>query len=303
MKKTVSKKKIVSIKWQWLLVFVVSVFLILLARSAWIEGFSHENTLLNAAIGGLIAALATTVGTLPILFSTRFSPKMLDTFVGFGAGVMLAATFFSLTLPGISIAQSQGYGNWLSPMVVGIGILLGAALLLSMEKWVPHEHFIKGQNEAHHLALKRTWLFVFAISLHNLPEGLAIGVAFAGLDPVAASTVAAGIAIQDIPEGFVISAALLQAGYHKKTSIFIGILSGLIEPVGAILGVLIVGLSNTLLPWAMGFSAGAMLFVISHEIIPESHRKGHETMATAGLMIGFVLMMTLDHALGAGPGG
>ena len=293
-----TKRHILLEKWRWFLLFALLFAFVLIARYLWMTYLSAETAIINAAIGGSIAAIATIIGTLPILFSARLNQKMLDGMIGFGAGVMLAASFFSLTLPGIRIAQEQGYGNWEAPMIVGGGILIGAILLWLMERYLPHEHFIMGKTHEHAVALKRTWLFVFAISLHNLPEGLAIGVAFGGLTPEAASTVAAGIAIQDIPEGLVVAMALLQAGYRKRTCIAIGAASGFVEPIGAIIGAAISGLSTSILPWAMGFSAGAMLFVISHEVIPESHRKGHESIATSGLMIGFVLMMVLDTALG-----
>jgi ZIP family zinc transporter len=145
--------------------------------------------------------------------------------------------------------------------------------------------------------LKRVWLFVMAIILHNFPEGLAIGVAFAGPDLVGARALAVGIAIQDIPEGLVVALALISAGYSKLMAVSVGALSGLVEPIAAVLGVALIGLSINLLPWGLAIAAGAMLFVISHEIIPESHRAGHENWATGGLIIGFVLMMLLDTAL------
>ncbi|MNT15947.1 zinc transporter ZupT [compost metagenome] len=145
--------------------------------------------------------------------------------------------------------------------------------------------------------MRRTWLFVFAIVLHNIPEGLAIGVGYAGNEGLRANALAIGIAIQDVPEGFVVAAALIAAGYGRGLAIALGIASGLVEPLGAVVGATVVGHSALLLPWGLGFAAGAMLFVISHEIIPESHRKGHEAFATAGLMTGFVLMMVLDTAL------
>ena len=177
-------------------------------------------------------------------------------------------------------------------------VLLGAAVLLLMDRTLPHEHFIKGREgiEAHRL--RRTWLFVFAITLHNLPEGLAIGVGYAGNDPLRGTALATGIAIQDIPEGLVVAVALLAAGYPRAFAAALGMLSGMVEPLGAVLGAAVVGWSAPMLPWGLGFAAGAMLFVISHEIIPESHRKGHEVYATCGLMLGFVLMMLLDTALG-----
>jgi zinc transporter, ZIP family len=171
---------------------------------------------------------------------------------------------------------------------------------VALDQWLPHEHFIKGLEGSRDRAraLKRTWLFVFAILLHNLPEGLAIGVGFAGTNPLTGAALATGIAIQDVPEGLVIALALRGAGYGRGFSVALGAASGVVEPVGAVLGAAVIGLSAGLLPWGLAFAAGAMLFVISHEMIPESHRQGHERYATGGLMIGFVLMMMLDTALG-----
>ena len=252
----------------------------------------------DALLGGLVAAGATAAGTVPILFARTIPQKAQDAMFGFGAGVMLAASAFSLVAPGIDAAETLGYGRWGAGIQVGAAILLGAAALLLMDRTLPHEHFIKGREglEAHRL--RRTWLFVFAITLHNLPEGLAIGVGYAGNDALRGTALATGIAIQDIPEGLVVAVALLAAGYNRAFAVALGILSGLVEPVGAVLGAAIVGWSEILLPWGLGFAAGAMLFVISHEIIPESHRQGHEVYATGGLMLGFVLMMLLDTALG-----
>jgi len=259
----------------------------------------HGNDVVwNAFVGGSVAALATALGTLPVLFSQTISQRVQDTLMGFGAGVMLAACAFSLIIPGLAAARAAGFdGTWAPGGVIGAAILLGGLMLLLMERFVPHEHFIKGR-EREGMKMRRAWLFVFAIALHNLPEGLAIGVGYAGNDGLRAQALATGIAIQDVPEGLVVAVALLAAGYGRGFSALIGMASGLIEPLGAVLGALIVGYSALMLPWGLGFAAGAMLFVISHEIIPESHRKGHEAFATGGLMVGFVLMMLLDTALG-----
>lgn len=249
--------------------------------------------------GGMVAALATALGTVPVMFSQRLSERVQDTLFGFGAGVMLAACSFSLVIPGLAAARASGADAWGAGGMVGAAILLGALALLVMERLLPHEHFIKGvEGASASRTLRRTWLFVFAIALHNLPEGLAIGVAYGGADPLRAGTLTAGIAIQDVPEGLVVAVALLAAGYRRALAVGLGMASGLVEPVGAVLGAAVMSYSAQLLPWGLGFAAGAMLFVISHEIIPESHRKGHEAWATGGLMIGFVIMMLLDTALG-----
>jgi zinc transporter, ZIP family len=250
---------------------------------------------LAALAGGVVAAAATAFGTLPALFARGISQRTQDALFGFGAGVMLAASAFSLALPGLIAARSHGLGPWAAGSVVGAAILLGAGLLLLLDRTLPHEHFIKGLEGHAARRLRRTWLFVFAICLHNLPEGLAIGVGF-GAGIAHGTALATGIAIQDLPEGLVVAMALMAAGYRRALAVTVGMLSGLIEPVGAVLGAGVVTDFPLLLPVGLGFAAGAMLFVVSHEIIPESHRQGHENFATGGLMFGFVLMMLLDTA-------
>ncbi len=267
------------------------------AWALWAVLADNHPQMANAWLWGLVAAGATAAGTLPVLSSQRLSERVQDTMFGFGAGVMLAACAFSLVVPGIAAARDLGAGPWGAGLTVGGAILLGAAALLWLEHAIPHEHFIKGREGRDGRMLKRTWLFVFAVMLHNLPEGLAIGVGFGGTDPLRAGALATGIAIQDVPEGLVVAVALLAAGYSRVFSVTLGMVSGLIEPVGALAGAAVMAWSSVLLPWGLGFAAGAMLFVISHEIIPESHRKGHENYATGGLMLGFVLMMLLDTAL------
>lgn len=267
---------------------------------------ANDPHMTGALIGGLVAAAATGLGTVPVLLAREVSQRLHDTMMGFGAGVMLAATSFSLILPSLNIATEQGWGPWLSSGMVAAGILMGALVLLGIDRAIPHEHFVKGVEgglgpkvqTVEATRLKRVWLFVMAIALHNFPEGMAIGVAFSGPDQVGARALATGIAIQDIPEGLVVALALIGVGYSKKTAVAVAVLTGLVEPLAAVLGVALISLSVHFLPWGLAITAGAMLFVISHEIIPESHRKGHETWATSGLIIGFILMMMLDTALG-----
>ena len=258
---------------------------------------ANDPRMSGALWGGLMAASATALGTVPVLLSQQFSQRAYDSMLGFGAGVMLAASAFSLVIPALAAAKAQGAGGWGAGGTVALGILIGGAILLAIDRAVPHEHFVKGLEGPQAKAMKRVWLFVLAISLHNLPEGLAIGVAFAGPDGVGAQALATGIAIQDVPEGMVVALALRSVGYGRWVSAGLGVLSGLVEPLAAVFGVLVIGLSASLLPWGLAIAAGAMLFVISHEIIPESHRKGHEAYATGGLMLGFVIMMVLDTAL------
>lgn len=249
----------------------------------------------EALKGGAAAAGCTAFGALLILLLRNLSAKIQDSMLGFGAGVMLAACAFSLILPGLESAKGLGLSSWQAAATVGMSIFLGSGLMLFIDSRLPHEHFIKGVEGPSSVIIKRTWLFVFAITLHNLPEGLAIGVAYAGGETVG-NALATGIAIQDIPEGLVVAIALVAAGYSRRRAILIGAASGLIEPLGAVLGAGVVSHSALMLPWGLGFAAGAMLFVVSHEIIPESHRKGHEIYATTGLTIGFILMMMLDNA-------
>ena len=259
----------------------------------------HQSVALRAFIAGSVAAGATAVGTLPILFARTISARIRDVLLGFGAGVMLAASAFSLVIPALDSATALGAGKWTAGLTVAAGMLIGALMLLALDRYVPHEHFIKGAEGSlvRARALRRTWLFVFAIALHNLPEGLAIGVAYAGPDSAGAAALATGISIQDFPEGLVIALALLTAGYGRGFSILLGAASGIVEPIAAAAGAAIISASAMLLPWGLAIAAGAMLFVISHEIIPESHRQGHERSATLGLMFGFVVMMVLDTAL------
>ncbi|SEH57487.1 zinc transporter, ZIP family [Rheinheimera pacifica] len=251
-----------------------------------------------AFYAGMVAATATAAGAVPALFMRRLSQKLLDVMLGFGAGVMLAACMFSLIVPALALLTDSGASPWRSSGSVALAILLGGAFMLLLERLVPHEHFIKDEDRLRSQTLRRSWLFVFAIALHNIPEGLAIGASFASGDTAAATALATGISVQDIPEGLVVAMALLAVGYSRTLAVGIAILSGLTEPVMAIVGAAVLGESRLLLPWGLAVAAGAMLFVISHEMIPESHRQGHELAATNGLMLGFVLMMLLDTALG-----
>lgn len=289
----------------WVVLIIVIGVLAILSPDIYTRLAAKDPHMTGALLGGLVASAATALGTLPAILTYRISQRMNDTMMGFGAGVMLAATSFSLILPGLDAAGDQGAGPWLAGGIVGAGIMVGALGLLWIERILPHEHFVKGVEGGtgldidieHAAKLKRIWLFVMAIIIHNFPEGLAIGVAFAGPDLVGAKALTLGIAIQDIPEGLVVAIALISVGYSKPMAVGIGVLSGLVEPIAAVFGVALIGLSVHLLPWGLAFAAGTMLFVVSHEIIPESHRKGHESWATSGLVVGFVVMMLLDTAL------
>ena len=175
---------------------------------------------------------------------------------------------------------------------------MGAALLVVADRWLPHD--LAESNAARERALRRAWVFVGAIALHNFPEGLAIGVGFAGTDAAHARALATGIAIQDVPEGLVVALALRGVGYGRGASVAAGIASGLIEPIAAVLGATAITIAAGLLPWGLAFAAGAMLYAICHEAIPGAHQQGNAHPATVGVVLGFVLMMLLDTALSAG---
>jgi ZIP family zinc transporter len=236
------------------------------------------------SVASLLAGLATGAGALPVLFTRKVSDMMLDVMLGFSAGVMLAATFFSLIIPTIGLA-----GVWVA---VG-GIILGAIVLHLADRFIPHFHPALGP-EGPSSSLSRVWLFALAITIHNFPEGLAVGVSFGSGDVAAGSVVALAIGLQNMPEGLAVALPLLREGYSRRRSLWYGTLTGLVEPVGGLLGVGLVSIFHPILPWALAFAAGAMLFVISDEIIPESHRKGFERQATFGLVAGFIVMMVLD---------
>ncbi len=232
----------------------------------------------------LIAGLATGAGALPVLFTKRVSDRILDAMLGFAAGVMLAATSFSLILPAIDMGGI---------LVTILGLAIGASCLHLADRFIPHMHFISGP-EGPSSRLARVWLFILAITLHNFPEGLAVGVSFGGGDVAAGIVIAMAIGLQNMPEGLAVALPLIREKYTRRKSLWYATLTGLVEPVGGFLGVAIVSIAQPLLPWGLAFAAGAMLFVVSDEMIPESHRKGFEREATFGLIAGFIVMMFLD---------
>ncbi|MGJ7917302.1 ZIP family metal transporter [Massilia sp. LXY-6] len=256
-----------------------------------------------ALLGGGTAAAATALGTLPVLLSQNFSKRTYDCFLGFGAGVMLGATSFSLVIPALAAAKAGGAGNWGASLSVGAGMLMGAALLLVLDRVISTEGILRPSDAGNPhslsaISMKRAWLFVWAVALHNLPEGLAIGVAYGGVELGKANSLATGISIQDVPEGLVVALALRTVGYGRGLSTALGVASGLIEPVAAVAGVALIGISAGLLPFALAAAAGAMLFVIANDVVPESHQHGHGTWASVALIFGFILMTVLDTALG-----
>jgi ZIP family zinc transporter len=266
---------------------------------AWAQGGSRLDTPMGMALAGSgVAALATALGALPALFVRKISTRWEDVMLGFGAGVMAAAACFSLILPGVAAGTDILGSKLAGATIVAVGFVLGALFLLLADKTLPHEHPGAGRHGPGWMHLRRVWLMVFAIALHNFPEGMAIGVGFSGGDTAVGMPLAAAIALQDIPEGLVVAVALRTVAYAPWQAAAIAALTGLAEPLGAIVGVALTSGFAPLYPAGLGFAAGAMIWVVSHEIIPETHRKGHEQAATLGLIGGFVVMMMLDTALG-----
>lgn len=275
------------------------VVLVLLAQSlVQIVGGHAPAGLRLAMLGGLAGFAATALGALPALVLRDLPQRVDDALMGAVAGMMLAASAFSLLLPGLTAGEEILGNAPLGAAVVVAGMALGVLLMLGLDQFTPHEHDKTGPCGPGHEVCGRIWLFVFAIALHNLPEGMAIGVAFSQADMAVGLPLATAIALQDVPEGLAVALAIRGAGYSPGLAVVVAGASGLLEPVGALLGV---GLSSGLAvayPVGLGLAAGAMLFVVSHEVIPETHRNGHQTSATIGLMAGFALMMVLDTALG-----
>jgi len=251
-----------------------------------------------ALLGGGAGFLATAIGAAPALGLRSIRQSSEDAMLGFAAGMMLAAAAFSLILPGIEAGTELMDSAFQGGMLVVTGLFLGAALMLGLDEFTPHEHDKTGPCGPGYERCSRAWLFVFAIALHNLPEGMAVGVSFAQGDISVGLPLATAIALQDIPEGLAVALTLRAVGFNPLFAVLVAGGSGLLEPVGALLGVGLAGGLMFAYPVGLGLAAGAMLFVVSHEVIPETHRNGHQTIATLGLMGGFALMMLLDTTLG-----
>ncbi len=273
--------------------------LVLLGQSLLQLASGHPSPGLRLALlGGLAGLATTTLGALPALVLRSLPQRVEDSLLGMAAGMMLAASAFSLLLPGLNAATGILSSKPLGAGVVVIGMTLGVLLMLGLDAFTPHAHAQSGSFGPGAKRYSRAWLFVFAIALHNLPEGMAIGVSFSQGDWSVGLPLTTAIALQDIPEGLAVALALRGAGFLPWKSVLAAAASGLLEPLGALLGV---GLSSGMAlayPTGLGLAAGAMIFVVSHEVIPETHRNGHQTPATLGLMLGFALMMVLDTTLG-----
>lgn len=251
-----------------------------------------------ALMGGAAGFAATTLGACLAFVLGNISGRRQDSLLGFAAGMMLAASAFSLILPGVEAGEAIFDNRLAAAAVVVTGLGLGVLLMLGLDHFIPHEHEITGAQGPVFERMSRVWLFVLAITLHNIPEGMAIGVGFAGGDLSVGLPLATAISIQDIPEGLAVAVALRSIGLAPGKAVLVAALSGFMEPLGALIGI---GMSSAFAiayPVSMGLAAGAMIFVVSHEVIPETHRNGHQTSATIGLMLGFAVMMFLDTALG-----
>lgn len=269
--------------------------------------FLTLDPLLQALLAGVFTWLMTAAGAGVIFFTRSLSHRVLDSLMGFAAGVMLAASVWSLLLPSLDMAGEQGVVEWV-PAVTGF--LAGGLLLRLIDAFLPHLHPTRPRHQAEGVPTqwRRSTLLVLAITLHNIPEGLAVGVLFGaaaqGVDPTGTATLfgavalAVGIGIQNFPEGLAVSAPLRRDGMSMRRSFFYGQLSGIVEPVSAVLGAAAVILVQPLLPYALSFAAGAMVYVVVEELIPESQAHENTDLATLGTMVGFAVMMLLDVALG-----
>lgn len=254
-------------------------------------------------IGILIPFLGTTLGaSMVFLMKKELNAKVEKALLGFAGGVMIAASIWSLIIP--SIDMSSSYGK-LSFIPAAIGFLLGVAFLLLIDSLVPHFHLNADEPEGVSCKLKKTTMMVFAVTIHNIPEGMAVGVVFAGamqnnalVTLSGAIALSIGIAIQNFPEGAIISMPLQSEGMKKGKSFLYGTLSGIVEPIAAIITVLLINIITPILPYLLSFAAGAMMYVVVEELIPEAQAGTHSNVSTIGFTIGFILMMILDVALG-----
>lgn len=254
-------------------------------------------------LGLLIPFLGTTLGAATVfLMKNKMNATVEKLLLGFASGVMIAASIWSLLIPSIDMAESQNIISWIP---ASVGFLLGILFLLVLDSIVPHLHLHSDKPEGIKAKIKKTTMLVFAVTLHNIPEGMAVGVTFAGalignagITMAGAFALAIGIAIQNFPEGAIISMPLKSEGTSKFKAFIYGTLSGIVEPIGAIITILLTNAVVPILPYLLSFAAGAMIYVVVEELIPEAQSGEHSNIATIGVAIGFVIMMILDVALG-----
>lgn len=258
---------------------------------------------MNIIIGLLIPFIGTTLGSgMVFLMKNKMNEKIEKILLGFASGVMVAASVWSLLIPSIAMAEEQKIISWLPATV---GFILGIIFLLALDNIIPHLHLKSTEPEGLKSKLKKTTMMVLAVTLHNIPEGMAVGVALAGaisrnstISMASAIALSIGIAIQNFPEGAIISMPLKEEGNSKKKSFFYGTLSGIVEPIGGLLTILLTSLVVPILPYLLSFAAGAMIYVVVEELIPSSQVGKHSNLGTIGFSIGFIIMMILDVALG-----
>jgi ZIP family zinc transporter len=269
------------------------------------DWFSSLNPVVQALLGTCFTWLMTALGAAAVFFFRTVNKRLLNGMLGFAAGVMVAASYWSLLAPAIEMAEAEGTLPAWVPAVVGF--LLGGGFLWTVDRTLPHLHLGLPLSEAE--GIKTSWhrsiLLVLAITLHNIPEGLAVGVAFGAVandlpsaSLAGAAALALGIGLQNLPEGTAVSVPLRREGFGRLKSFWFGQLSGMVEPVAGVVGAAAVILARPILPYALAFAAGAMIYVVVEELIPESQLEKSTHVATFGAMVGFALMMTLDVALG-----
>lgn len=272
------------------------------ALTAW---FREVHPVLQALLAGCFTWGVTSLGAATGVISRHIGKRTLDVMMGFAAGVMIAASFWSLLAPAIEIAEARGQPGWLP---ASVGFVLGGLFLRTGDALIPHLHIGSDKPEGPSASWRRATLLVAAITLHNIPEGLAVGVAFGGQAQGgesylgssfgAAIALAFGIGLQNYPEGLSVSVPLRNEGLSRGKSFWYGQLSGLVEPVAAVIGAAAIVWVSPILPYALAFAAGAMIYVVVEELIPESQRHGNEDAATLGAIAGFTVMMLLDVTLG-----
>ena len=257
----------------------------------------------NIAIGLLIPFIGTSLGSAMVFFMrNKINKRVEKLLLGFASGVMVAASIWSLIIPAIDMTEGQGKTGWIP---AAIGFMLGVVFLLVLDSIIPHLHLKTDKPEGIKSRFKKTTMLVLAVTLHNIPEGMAVGVVFAGvlarnMEMTLAGAVALsiGIAIQNFPEGAIISMPLKEEGVSKSKAFLYGSLSGIVEPIAATLTILLTSVVRPILPYILAFAAGAMIYVVVEELIPESQSGEHSNIGTIGVAIGFVVMMILDVALG-----
>lgn len=261
------------------------------------------NEIVKIIIGLLIPLAGTVLGASMVFFLKEdMNPKLQKSLLGFAAGVMMAASVWSLLIPSIEMAEQNGIIGWLPATV---GFLFGIGFLLVLDMIIPHLHRNSEKPEGKHSGLGKSLMLVFAVTLHNIPEGMTVGVVFAAMlegntfiSAAGAFVLAIGIAIQNFPEGAIISTPLIKSGVTKRRAFSYGVISGIVEPIGALLTIFLTSLVTPVLPYILSFAAGAMIYVVIEELIPESQSGDHSNIGTVGAALGFALMMVLDVAFG-----